>query len=99
MTISGVTGVKAFIVLVIVWIIGIYEEIIPASRLVHSWRIESSPDHGAERVTINFVGRDGGTEITVTHAGIPTEELRTGHRSGWIGCLDGLSEMFSTSNT
>jgi len=79
----------------IVWISGVYVEIVPPARLVHTWRVESAPDRGSEQVTVDFVERDGGTEITVTHSNIPTEELRAGHRSGWIGCLDGLSALFA----
>ena len=37
--------------------------------------------------------RDGGTDITITHTGIPTADLRAGHEAGWIGCLDGLTNL------
>ncbi len=41
-------------------------------------------------VTIELHEKDGGTELTLTHEGLPTPTAREKHEGGWIGCLDGL---------
>lgn len=79
-----------------VWITGVYEEIDPPQRLVHTWAIEPVGEQRVERVEIGFDERDGGTDITITHSGIPTPDLRAGHQAGWTGCLDGLVQLLET---
>jgi uncharacterized protein YndB with AHSA1/START domain len=34
-------------------------------------------------VTIELVARDGGTQLTLNHAGVPDTELGRGHQQGW----------------
>ena len=36
-----------------------------------------------------------GTELTLTHELIPTEDLRKEHEQGWMGCIDNLSLFFN----
>lgn len=74
-------------------ITGIYETIDRPLRLVHSWTIENTTTQPDERVEIEFTERDGGTDISITHTGIPTPNVRAGHQAGWIGCLDGLADL------
>lgn len=76
-----------------VHITGIYETIDRPQRLVHSWTVDSATATPGERVEIDFTERDGGTDITITHTGIPTPDLRAGHQAGWIGCLDGFTNL------
>lgn len=78
-----------------VWIAGMYEEIDRPRLLRHTWFMEGDEQTKPERVTIEFLPTESGTEIVITHAAIPTEPMRRGHREGWIGCLDGLVELLS----
>lgn len=75
------------------WISGIYEQIDAPNRLVHTWHVESDPTPTSERVTVDFIEVDGGTDITVTHTGFTDSTVRDGHAQGWAGCLDGLAEL------
>lgn len=76
-----------------VWITGVYAVVDRPKRLVHSWSVGADSTNGSERVEIDFVESDGGTDIEITHTGIATAELRAGHRGGWIGCLNGLVQL------
>jgi hypothetical protein len=39
-------------------------------------------------VTISLRAVEGGTELTLRHERLATEELRQSHAMGWGGCLD-----------
>ena len=80
----------------VVWISGEYEVIERPHRLVYTWVAGSggATPADAERVTVEFAELDGGTEVTVTHRQIASEEARDGHHQGWLGCLDGLVSLF-----
>jgi predicted enzyme related to lactoylglutathione lyase len=41
-------------------------------------------------VTVEFVEMKGGTEVRVTHEGLPSRESAGHHEQGWKGCLDKL---------
>ena len=43
-------------------------------------------------VTIELTARDGKTELTLKHEGLPSEALAEDHRGGWTGFLDSLVE-------
>ena len=43
-------------------------------------------------VLIEFAVRDGKTELTLTHDGLPNEEFAAMHRGGWTSFLDELVE-------
>ena len=38
-------------------------------------------------VTIELVARDGGTQLTLNHAGVPDTELGRGHQQGWTSIV------------
>jgi uncharacterized protein YndB with AHSA1/START domain len=38
-------------------------------------------------VTIELVARDGGTQLTLNHAGVPDTELGRGHQQGWTAIV------------
>jgi hypothetical protein len=73
---------------------GVYEEIVPNRKLVftHQWE-ESEP--AETLVTVEFAEDNGGTEITIKHDGIATEELAKGHEAGWTSTLRNLAKQFS----
>ena len=72
----------------VVWIAGTFERVEPPRRLDYSWRLE--PDGAAERVSVRFEPRGGGTEIVVLHERIADAALRASHEAGWHACLAGL---------
>ena len=42
-------------------------------------------------VTIELVARDGGTQLTLNHAGVPDTELGRGHQQGWTEIVAGFA--------
>lgn len=61
-------------------------------RLAFTWTWEPpDPDAGVETlVTLDVSARNGGTEVTVTHAHMPGEHKTRAHRAGWTACLEAL---------
>lgn len=57
----------------------------------HGAKADGSPCETV--VTVEFVEQDGGTELILTHEGLPDEASREGHQIGWDGSLDGLDEL------
>ncbi len=43
-------------------------------------------------VTIELVARDGGTQLTLNHAGVPDTELGRGHQQGWTSIVAEFSK-------
>jgi uncharacterized protein YndB with AHSA1/START domain/predicted enzyme related to lactoylglutathione lyase len=72
---------------------GVYREVKPPSRLVYTWNWKGHPEveFGETLVTVDFVDRDGATEVQITHEGLPNAEQRDNHNHGWNGCLDKLA--------
>ena len=65
---------------------GEYEVIEPPERLSFTWSWESGMVVGT-LVTISLRAVDGGTELTLRHERLETEDLRQRHAMGWGGCL------------
>lgn len=55
------------------------------SRLVFTWR-SASTDQRDTTVTVDFIERPGGTEVVLTHVGLPSSQVE-GHRKGWSEIL------------
>lgn len=73
-------------------VVGEYKEIAPPERLVFTWAwLKGAGLTNQSLVTIAFKPKDGGTELTLEHTGLATEEIRTGHARGWEGGLDSLA--------
>lgn len=75
---------------------GIYREIAPGIRLVHTWAWKSTPERES-LVTIELRAADGGTELTLRHEQFFDAEARDKHQHGWNGCLDGLERYIAAS--
>lgn len=75
---------------------GVYREIIPGRRLVFSHRWQER-DAVETWVTVEFVDRDGGTLVSLTHAGFRSRESRQGHEGGWASTFDNLLRFFAES--
>lgn len=77
---------------------GNYLEIVDNEKLVFSWLLEGqdcdgcSGEHGVTIVTLEFLEKDGMTELVLSHEKLPSEESRANHSLGWSGCLDSLGE-------
>jgi uncharacterized protein YndB with AHSA1/START domain len=75
---------------------GTYREVSEPERLVLTWTWAKGGMAGVETlVTIELREADGGTELTLTHEGLPNQEFRDLHNEGWQGtfnCLDRLIE-------
>jgi len=75
---------------------GEYLEVIDSRRLVMSWRwvFGGVPDEcgGMSRVEIDLRPIEIGTELTVTHTRLRTEDSRNNHAQGWAGTLARLED-------
>jgi uncharacterized protein YndB with AHSA1/START domain len=88
------------------WVLrGIYEEFLPAERLVFSWKWNHEPvDSPTYRVALDFAdGDNGGTLLTIrqgVYSELPeSQQTRQGHIEGWIhfcmklaGLRDGIQD-------
>ena len=72
---------------------GIYRDVVPCRRLVHTWRWEGSEVETL--VTVEFEPAAGGTRLTLTHSRFAGDEARDEHADGWTGCLAKLEDLWS----
>lgn len=72
---------------------GEYLVIEPPSRLSFTW-ISKHTDHRPTVVTIELHERGSGTELVLTHRGLPPSEVE-GHRQGWSEILELLGAALS----
>jgi len=73
--------------------IGEYLVIEPPRRLSFTW-ISEATDHRPTTVTIEFLEREGGTELILTHRQVPPSQLES-HRSGWSDAVRELQRKLS----
>jgi glutathione S-transferase len=72
---------------------GEYLAIEPPALLSFTW-ISSSTDHQPTVVTIEFHERGAGTELVLTHRGLPAKAVE-GHRRGWTDIVRSLEEALT----
>lgn len=72
---------------------GEYLEIEAHEKLVFSWRWLGQDDPDS-RVTVELRPVAGGSELTFTHAQLPSDRARISHTEGWTGSLDKLERLF-----
>ncbi len=72
---------------------GVYREVVPCRRLVHTWRWEGSEVETL--VTVEFEPAHGGTRLTLTHSRFADDEARDEHVDGWNRCLAKLEALWS----
>ena len=70
---------------------GEYLAIEPPKRLEFTW-ISQATDHRPTVVTIEFLERDRGTELVLTHRRLPAKQLES-HRRGWTDILQLLEQL------
>lgn len=77
--------------------VGEYKEIEKNKKIVMTWRWENWPDDQPDSVlSIELASKDGGTELTLKHEQLESDDSVQKHTEGWTGCLarleaDGLS--------
>ena len=73
---------------------GVFQEIVPDRKLVYTWAWESTPERES-LVTVEFHGKDGGTELLLTHERFFDRDARDRHGQGWGVCLDRLTGLLT----
>ncbi|WP_420414574.1 SRPBCC family protein [Roseibium sp.] len=71
---------------------GRFERIKPHQKLAFTWTWEAPDPHAdiPTIVSIEFLAREGTTEIVLTHAQIPSEAIADRHAAGWEATFDHL---------
>ena len=72
---------------------GEYLAIEPPSRLSFTW-VSANTDLLPTVVTVEFLERDGGTEVVLTHRRLPPAQ-RDAHREGWTDIVRKLGETLA----
>lgn len=72
---------------------GVYREVVPNRRLVHTWQWEGSDVESL--VTVEFEAESARTtQLTLTHSRFADAESRDRHEGGWNGCIVKLTALF-----
>lgn len=76
---------------------GRYERIAPNDEIVFSWIWEAPDPHAAipTQVRIQFFAQGDATEVVLTHAQLPSEEVGERHALGWKGMFERLTAGFA----
>lgn len=75
---------------------GEYREINPPSRLVFTWSFLGNDGMKGEDetlVTVDFIDRNGATEVQISHDLFQNQETCDKHSEGWNACLDKLEKL------
>src|SRR5262245_23191287 len=75
---------------------GEYLEVVKPRRLAMSWRWADGEDPGESLLEFDLRAISEGTELTLTHSRLHSEETRRSHEEGWSGALDKLERHFRT---
>ena len=72
--------------------VGEYKVIAPPEKLVFTWNSDFAQN---TVVTVNFRRVADGTEISLEHEFLPTDEACKSHTKGWTVCLNNLEKLFA----
>jgi uncharacterized protein YndB with AHSA1/START domain len=72
---------------------GEYQVVDRPHRLVFTWNADWIP--GGSVVTLEFKARDGGTDLVLTHEGLPDRTSVENHTMGWGSILEKLDGVLS----
>ncbi len=79
-------------------IVGTFVDVEPERRLVYTWSFEGGGlDPEQTLVTVEFLARDEGTEVVLTHERLPTPEVAEHHAVGWGECLQSLADLLEAA--
>lgn len=74
---------------------GEYKIVNPPEKLVFTWAWLQGKEPGHESlVTITFIAKDSGTEMTLLHSGLASVEDANSHEGGWSSSLNDLNKKF-----
>lgn len=80
---------------------GEYIEIDEPNKLVFTWVLEgqtcqgSAGQHATTLVELDFIALGEKTLLKLRHEKLPDQTAYDGHRFGWLGCLDSLSNLLN----
>src|SRR5208282_3974121 len=79
---------------------GVFREVKRPSKLVYTWNFSGHPElqFGEAQVTVEFLDRQGDTEVQITHEQLPNEEAKEDHNRGWNGSLDKLERHLGVAS-
>ncbi|WP_372527337.1 SRPBCC domain-containing protein [Piscinibacter sp.] len=75
---------------------GHYKQLQRPERLVYTWQWEGdSPrmPNVQTLIEIDFIAKDGGTEMRMRHSGFPAAAARDAHSHGWSSCFNRLNDL------
>jgi uncharacterized protein YndB with AHSA1/START domain len=72
---------------------GRFDRIERPSRIEHTWVSEGTQGYETV-VSISLKPKDGKTEVTLVHSGVPDDEEGRKHEQGWGWMLDMLAQRF-----
>jgi uncharacterized protein YndB with AHSA1/START domain len=72
-------------------------EIVPGKKIVFIWKHcdDELWENPISIVTVEFLDRNGGTDLRLKHEQLPGEQSRDGHNRGWNSMLDRLEKFVS----
>jgi uncharacterized protein YndB with AHSA1/START domain len=76
---------------------GEYRVVDPPSKLEFTW-ISEGTNGQTSLVTVEFLEDGAGTEVVLTHDGLPTEKAQGDHTRGWGQILDHLARVTAAQN-
>jgi len=78
-----------------IWIMdGEFLEVTPHERIVFTWNVNHTVEPiKDQRVTVEFEEVEGGTNVTITHEGVMSENIADGTRQGWTGLLENIAAV------
>ncbi len=78
-------------------ITGEFLEVEEPARLVYTWELESPQGTmPSTTVEVEFRGRDGQTEVVLSHGPFLDPEVKVFHGDGWQACFEGLEVLLSS---
>ena len=79
-----------------VFVNGVFLEVSLPEKLVYTWRWENAfPGMPETRVTVEFLEREGGTEVVLIHENLPEIPICLRHREGWLVAWDRIEQSLS----
>ncbi len=79
---------------------GVYQELVPPTKLVLTWAWLENTDANGSMLTIELLDLgNNATQLTLTHSLLPSEISRQHHEQGWNGCLNRLVLHFDPNAT
>ena len=77
---------------------GTYREVTVPERLVMSWSWEEDDpaDEVDSLLTLDFIDRNGATELVLTHEKLASLESRGRHEEGWTSIIDQLATVLES---